>query len=58
MKNIREYHIEAYWQAEALKRKRMAEFKEKIGEKIVVCLFIALEIVITYEFLRQLFELV
>lgn len=56
MKRIREYHIESYWQAEAVRRKKRAEFKEKIGEKIIVGLFIALEAAITFEFLRLVFE--
>lgn len=56
MKRIREYHIEHYWQTEAVRRKKMAEFKEKILERIIVGAFILLECAITYEIFRQFFN--
>jgi hypothetical protein len=58
MKKIREYHIESYWAAEAVRRKKMAEFKEKFLERIIVGAFIALEVFLTYEFMRLLFEVI
>jgi hypothetical protein len=58
MKRIREYHREHYWETEAARRKKMAEFKEKFLERIIVGAFIALEVFLTYEFLRLLFEVI
>ena len=56
MKTLRRYHIESYWAEEALKREKKAEFKEKVLGKIIIGAFILLECAITYEFLRQVFE--
>jgi hypothetical protein len=58
MKRVQEYHIEHYWQTQALKRKKKAEFKEHILDKIIIGAFIALEMVIMWEMLRQLFEII
>lgn len=58
MKRLQEYHIESYWQTQAFKRKKRAEFKEKVLNKIIVGAFIALEMVIIWEFLRQAFEVI
>ena len=58
MKMIREYHIEYYWETEALKRKKKAEFKDKVLEKIIVGAYIALQVVIVWEIFRQLFEII
>lgn len=58
MKRIREYHIESYWAAEAAKRRKRAEFKENVGDKIIIGVLIILEAVITFEFLRQIFEII
>ena len=58
MKRIREYHIESYWATEAAKREKRAEFKDKLLERIIIGAFIALECVLTWEFMRQLFEVI
>jgi hypothetical protein len=58
MKRIREYHIESYWAAEAVKREKRAEFKDKLLERIIIGAFIALECVLAWEFMRQLFEVI
>lgn len=56
MKTLREYRIESYWAEEALKRKRMAEFKERVLEKIVAGLFYVLGFAVAFELIRQFFE--
>lgn len=58
MKTLREYHIESYWAEEALRRKRMAEIKEQVKKSIPAVILIALELVITYEFFRLVFEVI
>ena len=58
MKKVQTYHIEHYWQTEAVKRQKRAELKEKLFDKIIVGAFIALGMVITWEFCRQLFEII
>ena len=58
MKRIREYHIESYWAAEAVRREKRAEFKEKVLDKLVVAAFIALEAFITIEFIKLVFEVI
>lgn len=58
MKRLREYHIESYWAAEAVKRKKKAEIKEKLTEAVILTAFFILEGAITVEFLRQLFEII
>ena len=55
MKRLREYHIESYWAAEAVKRKKKAEIKEKLTEAVILTAFFILEGAITVEFSRQLF---
>ena len=58
MKRIREYHIESYWAEEALRREKRAEFKEKVIRRIPLGALVALEAVITWEFLRMVFEVI
>ena len=56
MKKIREYHIEAYWAEERAKKQKRDEIKDKLFDIIAIGAFIALECFITWEFMRQLFE--
>ena len=58
MKQIQTYHIEHYWQTKAVKRQKRAELKKKVFEKIAVGAFIILNAAITWEFCRQLFEII
>lgn len=58
MKRLQEYHIEHYWATEAAKRKKRAEFKEKLPEIIIIGAFTALETALTWEFLRQVLEVI
>jgi hypothetical protein len=58
MKKIRGYHIEAYWAEEAAKRERMDELKQKFKDGFWIGAFCVLEVVITFELLRQIFEVI
>lgn len=58
MKRIREYHIERYWAAEAAKRQKRAELKEKVGDYLLAVLLIGLEMYIGWEFMKQLCEII
>lgn len=58
MKRIREYHIESYWAAEAAKRQKRAEFKETIGDKIIIGLVFVLFAAVSYGFIYQIFEII
>lgn len=55
-KKIKEYHIEAYWAEESEKRQRAAELKQKFIDGMIIGGFLVLHCFVTYEFLRQLFE--
>ncbi len=58
MKKIREYHIEAYWAAEAEKRERQKARQEKIGEGLILAVFFALWFAVTWGFCDLLFEVI
>ena len=58
MKRMREYHIEAYWAAEALRREKMKHFKEKVLEKIILGAAFALFFAVSYGVISQLFEVI
>ena len=58
MKKIREYHIEHYWQAEAVRREKRAEFKEKLVKRIMLAALFALYGFIGWELMRQIFEVI
>lgn len=58
MKTIREYHIEHYWQEEALKREQRSAIKERAFIALVIVAFVALNAVMGYEFLDLLFEVI
>lgn len=56
MKRIREYHIEHYWQTEAVRRAKRAEFKEKVLEKVILGAVFALFCAVSYGIISQVFE--
>lgn len=58
MKKIREYHIESYWAEEAANQERKEELKQKFKEGFWIGAFCVLEVVITFELLRQIFEVI
>lgn len=58
MKRIREYHIESYWAAEAVRREKRAEFKEKVLDRIPLGVLVALEAVITWGIMALAFEVI
>lgn len=58
MKRIREYHIESYWAAEAVRREKRAEFKEKVLDRIPLLALLALEAVIAYGIINLAFEVI
>lgn len=58
MKRIREYHIESYWAAEAGRREKRAEFKEKVLDRIPLVALLALEAVIAYGIINLAFEVI
>lgn len=58
MKKIREYHIEAYWAAEAEKRERQKDRREKIGDGLIIGVLFALEVAVTWGFCDLLFEVI
>ena len=58
MKRIREYHIEHYWQTEAARREKRAEFKEKVLEKVILGGVFALFCAVSYGFIAQIFEVI
>jgi hypothetical protein len=58
MKRIREYHIESYWAAEAVRREKRAEFKEKALDRIPLVALLALEAVIAYGIINLAFGVI
>ena len=58
MKQIKTYHIEHYWQTEAIKRKKRAEARAKLYDVIRFGAFIILLAALYFEFYRQLFEII
>ena len=58
MKKIREYHIESYWAKEAAKQERKEELKQKFKEGFRIGAFCVLQLVIAYELVRQIFEVI
>ena len=56
MKKIREYHIESYWAEKSEKEARARELKDKFRSGMIIGGVIALQAVVMYEFVKQLFE--
>ena len=55
-KRLKEYHIESYWAEKAEQEERTRELKEKFRWGMLIGGAVALQAVVMYEFVKQLFE--
>lgn len=55
-KRLKEYHIESYWAEKSEKEARARELKDKFRSGMIIGGVIALQAVVMYEFVKQLFE--